>query len=172
MRDSRRKPVVAVIGAASASAEEQSLAEEVGRRLAEAGAVLACGGRGGVMEAACRGAQQAGGLTIGILPGIDPDEGNPYLSLALSTGLGQARNAVVILAAEAVIAVGGGYGTLSEIGHALKAGKPFVGLRTWEASRRGKGESEVPSAPTAQEAVERILEAIRNQRSLRETHDG
>ncbi len=171
MIGSLRKPIVAVIGAASASVEEQEIAEEVGRRLAEAGAVLACGGRGGVMEAACRGAHKAGGLTVGILPGTDPDEGNPYLSLALPTGLGQARNAVVILAAEAVIAIGGGHGTLSEIGHTLKAGRPFVGLRTWEANRRGSSDSEIPVAPTAQEAVERMLEAIKKQRSRRETHD-
>jgi uncharacterized protein (TIGR00725 family) len=152
---------VAVIGSATASAAEEAIAEEVGRRLAERGAIVICGGRSGVMQAACRGAHMAGGFTVGILPGTDSGEGNPYLSLALPTGLGQARNAVVVQASDAVIAVGGGAGTLSEIGHALKAGKPLVGLVTWEARRGGSGESEIQIADTAEEAVERTLEAIR-----------
>lgn len=124
------------------------------------------------MEAACRGAQQAGGLTVGILPGTDPDDGNPYLSLALPTGLGQARNAVVIQASEAVIAIGGGHGTLSEIGHALKGGKPLLGLSTWQASRGGPGESEIAIAQTPEEAVEQTLKAVRQRRSQRERHAG
>jgi uncharacterized protein (TIGR00725 family) len=164
-------PIIAVIGAASASEEEQELAEEVGRRLAESGAALICGGRGGVMEAACRGAHAAGGLTVGILPGTDPEAGNPYLSLALPTGLGQARNAVVVMAAEAVIAIGGGHGTLSEIGHALKAGRPFVGIRTWKANRSDSSRSEIPTARTPQEAVERMMEAVKRQPNRRQDHD-
>lgn len=165
-------PVVAVIGAGSASDSERAIAEEVGRRLAEKGAILVCGGRGGIMEAACRGARQAGGLTVGILPGTSPHEGNPYLSLAVPTGLGHARNAVIIEASEAVIAVAGGYGTLSEIGLALKIGKPLVGLLTWRASRAGSEASEIPVAMTAEEAVDRALEAVRGRRSQRTQHAG
>ena len=162
-----RPIVVAVIGAASATASEEALAEEVGRRLAEAGAVVVCGGRGGVMEAVCRGAQRAGGLTVGILPGSDSDEGNRHLSLALPTGLGHARNAVVVLASEAVIAIGGGYGTLSEIGLALKSGRPLVGLSTWKASREGIDVSEIEVVEKPEEAVRRSLEAATEQRQMK-----
>ena len=107
-------------------------AAEVGRLLAERGAVLVCGGRGGAMAAACRGAKEAGGLTVGILPGSDRSEANPFVDVVLPTGLGEARNALVVGAADVVIAVGGGYGTLSEIALALKAGKRVIGLGTWE----------------------------------------
>jgi uncharacterized protein (TIGR00725 family) len=100
--------------------------------VAERGAILVCGGLGGAMEAACRGAKQAGGTTVGILAGIDRSDANPYVDIALPTGLGQARNAVVVRAADVVIAVGGGYGTLSEIALALRRGKPVIGLATWE----------------------------------------
>ena len=165
-----RPIVVAVIGAASATVSQEALAEEVGRRLAEAGAVVVCGGRGGVMEAACRGAQRAGGLTVGILPGLDPDEGNRYLSLALPTGLRHARNAVVVLASEAVIAVGGGYGTLSEIGLALKSGRPLVGLSTWKASHESTDVSEIEVVETPEEAVRRSLEAANERRQMKRQH--
>ena len=107
-------------------------AAEVGRLLAERGAVLVCGGRGGAMEAACRGAKEAGGLTVGILPGSDRSEANPFVDVVVPTGLGEARNALVVGAADVVIAVGGGYGTLSEVALALKAGKRVIGLGTWE----------------------------------------
>ena len=106
-------------------------AAEVGRLLAERGAVLVCGGRGGAMEAACRGAKDAGGLTVGILPGSNRSEANPFVDVVLPTGLGEARNALVVGAAEVVIAIGGGYGTLSEIALALKTGKRVIGLGTW-----------------------------------------
>ncbi len=108
------------------------MAEEVGRLLARRGAVVVCGGLGGVMEAACRGARGEGGTTIGILPGLDRGAANPHVSVAVPTGLGEARNALVVRAADTLIAVGGAYGTLSEIALALKAGKPVVGLGTWE----------------------------------------
>jgi uncharacterized protein (TIGR00725 family) len=104
----------------------------VGRLLAERGATVVCGGLGGTMEAACRGARAGGGMTIGILPGLDRSAANPFVSVAVPTGLGEARNALVVRAADAVIALGGGYGTLSEIALALKAGKRVVGVRTWE----------------------------------------
>jgi uncharacterized protein (TIGR00725 family) len=104
----------------------------VGRALAERGAVVVCGGLGGVMEAACRGARAAGGLTVGILPGTDRTAANPFVEVAIQSGLGEARNALVVRAADALIAVGGGYGTLSEIALALKAGKRVVGLDSWD----------------------------------------
>ena len=104
----------------------------MGRLLAERGAVLVCGGLGGTMEAACRGAKQAGGTTVGLLPGGSRSEANRFVDVAIPTGLGEARNALVVRAADAVVAVGGGYGTLSEIALALRAGKRVVGLGTWE----------------------------------------
>jgi len=122
---------IAVIGAASCTAHEAALAEAVGRALARQGAVLICGGRGGVMEAACRGAKAEGGFTVGILPGVDAREANPYVDLPLPTGMGEGRNVLVVRAAQAVIAIGGRYGTLSEIALALKLGRPVVGLETW-----------------------------------------
>lgn len=131
MTTSARIPLIAVIGGGECSAEEAMLAEEIGRRLAQAGVGLVCGGRGGVMAAACRGAREAGGLTVGILPGTDPAEANPWVQIAIPTGLGEARNALVVGAGQAVIAIGGEYGTLSEIAFALKAGKRVAGLRTW-----------------------------------------
>ncbi len=104
----------------------------MGRLLARRGAVVVCGGLGGVMEAACRGASREGGTAVGILPGLDRGAANPFVSVAVATGLGEARNALVVRAADALIAVGGAYGTLSEIALALKAGKPVIGLGTWE----------------------------------------
>ena len=123
---------VAVVGPGDASAEQRSVAEAVGRELAARGAVLVSGGLGGAMEAACRGAREAGGRTVGILPGLDRSEANEFVDVAIPTGLGEARNALVVRAADALIAVGGGYGTLSEIALALKAGKRVVGLDSWD----------------------------------------
>ncbi|MDW8270509.1 MAG: TIGR00725 family protein [Anaerolineae bacterium] len=125
-------PLIAVIGGGECSAEEAALAEAVGRLLAQAGVGVVCGGRGGVMAAACRGARQAGGVTVGILPGTEPTEANPWVQIAIPTGLGEARNALVVGAGRGVIAIGGEYGTLSEIAFALKAGKRVAGLRTWD----------------------------------------
>jgi uncharacterized protein (TIGR00725 family) len=121
-----------VVGPGQATPEEAETAEAVGRELAARGAVLVCGGLGGAMEAACRGAKQGGGTTLGILPGEDRSAANPHLDVALATGLGEARNALVVRAADALIAVGGSYGTLSEIALGLKAGKPVIGLGGWE----------------------------------------
>lgn len=128
-------------------------AEQVGRELAARGAVLVCGGLGGVMEAACRGAKDAEGTTIGILPGSDRSAANRFVDVAIATGLGEARNALVVRAADAVIAIGGGYGTLSEIALALKAGKHVVGLGTWEID----GVEPAGSPDAAVEAVLRNL---------------
>jgi uncharacterized protein (TIGR00725 family) len=107
------------------------MAEAVGRGLAEAGATVVCGGLGGVMAAACRGAHAGGGLTVGILPGLDRAEANRWVDVAVPTGLGEARNVLVVRAADVVVAVGGGYGTLSEVAFALKTGTPVVGLHSW-----------------------------------------
>lgn len=104
----------------------------IGRELAARGVTVVCGGLGGVMEAACRGAKEGGGTTVGILPGTDRSAANPFVDVAIPTGLGEARNALVVRAADALVAVGGGYGTLSEVALALKAGKRVVGLRSWE----------------------------------------
>jgi uncharacterized protein (TIGR00725 family) len=123
---------VAVVGPGEASPDEIEAAERVGRELARRGAVVVCGGLGGVMEAACRGAKEEGGTTLGILPGVDRAAANPHVDVAVATGLGEARNALVVRAADALIAVGGAYGTLSEIALALKGGKRVVGVGTWE----------------------------------------
>lgn len=125
-------------------------AEAVGRGLAARGAVVVCGGLGGAMEAACRGAKEAGGMTVGLLPGLDRRDANPYVDVAVTTGLGEARNALVVRAADALIAVGGGYGTLSEIGLALRTGKRVVGLGTWEIDG-------IDPASSPEEAVEAVL---------------
>jgi uncharacterized protein (TIGR00725 family) len=121
---------IAVIGHAQATPDEYKAAYAAGRAIAGNGAVLVCGGLGGVMEAACRGAKEAGGTAVGILPGTDG--GNAYLDITISTGLGHARNVLVVLSADAVIAVGGSHGTLSEIAVALKTGRPVYGINTWD----------------------------------------
>jgi uncharacterized protein (TIGR00725 family) len=143
-----------VIGSAACGERLAALAREVGLEIARRGAVLVCGGRGGVMEAACRGAREAGGLTVGILPGTDRAEANPYVDVPIVTGLGEARNALVVRSADAVIAVSGGYGTLSEIGLALKMGRPVVGLGTWELSQAGQPVAAVVRAESPAQAVE------------------
>jgi uncharacterized protein (TIGR00725 family) len=125
-------PYVAVVGPGRASEEQARLAQEVGRRLGEAGAVVVCGGLGGVMEASCRGVKEGGGTTLGLLPGSDRAQANAYVDIAVATGLGEARNALVVRAADVLIAVAGEYGTLSEIALALKTGTPVVGLATWD----------------------------------------
>ncbi len=126
------RPYIAVIGTGEPDAETYELAREVGRLVAERGGTVVCGGRGGVMEAAARGAAEAGGVSIGILPDENRSAANPYLTYSVATGVGQARNLAVVCSAEAVVAVGGGYGTLSEIGLARKVGRPVVALRSWD----------------------------------------
>ena len=123
---------VAVVGPGESAPEHEAAAEQVGRLVASRGALLVCGGLGGVMEAACRGAREAGGTTIGLLPGTDREDANPFVDVAVPTGLGEARNALVVRAADALVAIGGGHGTLSEIALALRTGKPVIGLGTWE----------------------------------------
>ena len=148
---------VAVIGDGRCSADVAALAEAVGRELARRGAVLVCGGLGGVMEAACKGAKAAGGLTIGILPGTSRQDANPYVDVPIVTGMGEARNVLVVQSAQAVIAVSGEYGTLSEIAHALKLGIPVVGLHTWQLAKNAQERLAIVRAQTPQEAVERAV---------------
>lgn len=149
---------LAVVGSAVCDEAVAALAREVGREVARRGATLVCGGRGGVMEAACQGAKDGGGTTVGILPGTDRREANPYVDLPVVTGLGEARNAIVVRSADAVIAVSGGYGTLSEIGLALKMGRPVVGLGTWELHQEGRPVQAVIQAGTPAQAVELALD--------------
>ena len=151
------KRVVVVIGPGHPSRREYNLASDVGRLLAKRDVVVACGGLFGVMEAACLGAKEAGGTTIGILPGYSRAAANRYVDVALPTGLRDARNVLVATAGEAVIAVGGRLGTLSEIAIALKHGIPVVGLGTWKLDPEHLFEHRVPAAKTAEEAVETAM---------------
>lgn len=153
-----RQRLVSVIGGSVCSEAEAAIAVEVGRLLAEAGVAVVCGGRGGVMEAVCRGASEAGGLTVGILPGASSSEGNDYLAVALPSGLGEARNVLVVRAGEAVIAIGGGLGTLSEIALSLRLGKPVINLGSWSATSPAGESLLVQRAATAGEAVRLALE--------------
>lgn len=150
--------IVGVIGSGVCDAATYALAEEVGRRLAQAGAAVVCGGLGGVMEAACRGAKAAGGLTIGILPGPEAHHANPYVDIPIPTGLGEARNVIIVRTAQALVAVGGEYGTLSEIAFALKFGRPVVGVKTWQLAREGVPVPAIVEARTPKEAVRKALE--------------
>lgn len=151
------KKFIAVIGGGQCSKEEARLAEEVGRELARQGAVVICGGLGGVMEAACKGAHSEGGTTVGILPGESRQAANPYVSIPIATGIGYARNAAVVKSAQAVIAIGGSYGTLSEISHALQSGIPVIGLNTWSLSRNGQQDTSIITCQDPNDAVNKAL---------------
>ncbi len=157
-------PIIGVIGGATPTKEEIVTAEAVGHALAKAGAALICGGLGGVMEAACRGAKSAGGLCIGILPGTDRREANPFVDIPIVTGIRCARNVIITRTAQAVIAVGGSYGTLSEIAFALSFGTPVVGLGTWKVERDGHARAPIVYAAAPEEAVERALALARGKR--------
>ena len=149
-----------MVGSADADGELAGVAEQVGACLAARGAVVVCGGLGGVMEAACRGARNGGATTIAILPGGDRREASPSVEIAIATGLGEARNALVARAADAMIAVGGEYGTLSEIALALKYGTPVVGIATWELSQGGRAAGEIVCVASAGDAVDRALALV------------
>jgi len=148
------KRVVGVIGGRQADDETLARAERVGALLAQRGCVLVTGGLGGVMEAACRGARNAGGLTLGILPGAAVGEANAYVDVAVASGLGDARNALIANTAEGFVAIGGSWGTLSEIAFALSRGKPVVSLGSFSAGLP------VFTADTPEAAVERLLAAL------------
>jgi uncharacterized protein (TIGR00725 family) len=154
------KPLyLSVIGAGHCGAAELELAEQLGRLVAQEGATLVCGGLGGVMEAAARGAKAAGGTTIGILPGHDRSAANPYLDHVVTTGMGHARNLAVVSSGDAVIAVGGGYGTLSEIGLAAKIGRPVVILGGWRLEG-GDSTSQIAYASSAEQAIQLARQAL------------
>ena len=159
-----RKLTIAVIGGAKCTAQEAALAETVGRELAKRSTVLVCGGLTGVMEAACRGAAIESGITLGILPGENPADSNPYVQIPVATGMGHARNLAVVLSAHAVIAIDRDYGTLTEIGFALKAGIPVVGLRTWSLYRNGDEDRSIIKADDAVDAVEKAIALAKGQK--------
>ena len=140
------------------------MAEAVGRGLASRGVALVCGGLGGVMEAACRGARSAGGLTVGIQPGDDRRSANAHVDIPVVSGMGQARNAIVVKTAQAVIAIDGSYGTLSEIALALQNGIAVIGLGTWALSLRGRPDQSIVEARDADEAVEKAIAAAGKRR--------
>lgn len=149
-----RPPAVAVVGAGRCDRATEEIAEAVGAALGRAGAVLVCGGLGGVMAAACRGAAGAGGLTVGILPGDNAADANRWVRVAVPTGMGELRNGLVVRASDALVAVGGEYGTLSEVALALKIGRPVVGVATWTLVRPdGQPDAGIRTADDAQEAV-------------------
>jgi uncharacterized protein (TIGR00725 family) len=165
MSDERRRArQIAVIGSGGCGegTEAWRLAEEGGRRLAEVGVTVVCGGRGGVMEAAARGAANAGGDVIGILPWISTDDANPHCTQVVATGIGQARNLAVVASGEATIAIGGEWGTLSEIAHARNLGRTVIALRSWSVSGHDQmgGGPGIVSAETPEEAVAVALHAI------------
>jgi uncharacterized protein (TIGR00725 family) len=151
---------VTVIGASDCTAEETKLAEEVGRELAMRGATLICGGLEGVMEAACRGASSQDGITIGILPGNSRKDANRHVRIPIVTGMGYARNAIVAKSGQAVIAIGGSYGTLSEIAYALQSDIPVIGLGTWSLARGGAVDKSIIVAKNPVDAVEKALGLI------------
>lgn len=155
--------IIAVIGSSRpATTEHVELAEEVGRELAKRGIKVVCGGLTGVMEAVCRGAKAEGGLTIGILPGQSDKDANAYVDIPIVTGMRYSRNVIVVNTGQAVISIGGAYGTLSEIGHALGDGIPVIGLKTWNLSRNGDGQpvdGAIIQATSPVDAVEKAVAA-------------
>jgi uncharacterized protein (TIGR00725 family) len=161
---SKRKRQIAVIGSSGVELDSETgrLAEEVGRLLAEAGVTLVCGGMGGVMESACRGASEAGGEAIGIVPGHEVEEANEFCTHVVATGIGYARNLAVVSSGEVVIAIGGEWGTLSEIGHARAIDRTVIALRSWTLSGRERmeGAPGVLLADSPREAVDLALDSL------------
>lgn len=149
----KSKKIIAVIGGRDCTETQYQLARDVGRLIAESGAILVCGGRTGIMEAACRGAVEAGGITVGILPGDDNRDANEWVTIPIATGIGLARNAVIIRSASAAIAIGGSYGTLSEIAYCKQFGVPVFGIQSWDIEG-------IPRVESAEEAVRLALNAV------------
>lgn len=157
-----RPPLIAVCGTSRDEPGPMREAEAVGRLLAQRGATVVCGGRGGVMAAVARGVRDGGGMCVGVLPGDDPDDANADIALALPTGLGEMRNALIARSCRAMIAIGGGYGTLSEIGFALRLAKPVAGLRTWDIRRADddRPDPAIHCADSPEEAVDWVLARV------------
>ncbi len=151
---SKRSKVIAVIGGREASEYQLELASAVGRGIAKKGAVLLCGGMGGIMEAACKGAKEAGGVTIGIIPGSNRNEANDYVDFSIATGIGIARNAILMHTCDGAVAIGGKYGTLSEMAYAGQLDKPLVSLDSWVFDEK------VISAKTAEQALQFLFQMI------------
>ena len=162
---------ISIVGEAGSTPEIAALAEEVGAELGRRGITLVCGGGRGVMEAVCRGAKSEGGTTVGILPSSDPSAANRWVDVTIPTGLGQARNVIIARSGGAVIAIGGRYGTLTEIAHALKGGIPVIGLNTWTLARRGAVDTSIIVATDAKDAVEKAVEAAGQPRRTDITND-
>ncbi len=155
MEGGRIKGQIGVIGGGECPPDLYEIAQEVGGEIAKRGFSLVCGGLSGVMEAACRGAKEVGGITIGILPASDRRDANPYVDIVIPTGLGHARNIIVVHASDALVAIDGGAGTLSEIAIALKVGKPIVGIRTWELEGR------LPMVDGGREAITTLVNMLK-----------
>ncbi len=153
----QRPIIIAVIGGSNAAQKDLDAAYQVGLELAKRGAIVLCGGMTGLMEAVCKGAKEAGGTTVGILPGNNVEDANDYIDIAIPTGLGYARNAIVAGSGRAIIAIDGAYGTLSEIGHGLGDGTPIVGLNTWRLIIDGKEDTTIERANNPLDAVEKAL---------------
>jgi len=153
--------MIAVIGGSNCCQKYEEMAQEVGMEIAKCGAILVCGGLDGVMQAACKGATEAGGLTVGILPGDDREAANEYVQIPILTGMGYARNAIVARCAQSAIAIDGSYGTLSEIGHALQFKIPVIGLHTWSFSVDGKKDKSIIQAHDPKDAVEKAIAAAK-----------
>jgi len=151
---SGRRKVIGLIGASSCPQKVAEIAEKVGEEIARRGAVLICGGLGGVMEAGCRGAKKEGGTTVGVIPYREVDRANDYVDVVIATGMGEARNAIIINSSDGLIAISGKYGTLSEIAFALKSGKPIVGISTWDIDER------IQKVDNPVKAVDSILEKL------------
>ncbi len=167
LMSNQRPLIIAVIGGGDPPPRAMELAEEVGRELASRGAMVVCGGMRGVMEAVCRGAKAAGGTTIGILPGNEPVTANDFIDIPIMTGMGYARNVIVVKTGRAAIAIDGAYGTLSEIGHALGDGIPVIGLETWQLPHRSDLPLNLVHADTPKDAAEKAI-ALAHERDARE----
>jgi uncharacterized protein (TIGR00725 family) len=154
---------ISVIGGARDEDDVLDDAEQVGKRIAEAGAVLVCGGRTGVMEASSRGASEAGGTVLGVLPTTDHADANPYVTHVIATGVGQARNLAVVASGDAVIAIGGEWGTLSEIALARRLGRPVVAIQSWILRNRAGTDLGIVEAETPEQAVEAAVAAARDE---------
>ena len=151
-----------MIGASKCGKDIYKLAYDVGREIAKRKAILICGGLGGVMDASAKGAKEAGGMTVGILPGNTRIGASKYLNVSLPTGMGEARNVLVVKAADVVIAIGGEYGTLSEIAHALKMNKPVIGLKTWDIGKDDFGVSRIIKVDDPISAVEKAYKLVKS----------
>ncbi|TET53574.1 MAG: TIGR00725 family protein [Actinobacteria bacterium] len=150
---------IAVVGSSEPDPQNEKIAYELGKLIAKNGATLICGGLGGIMNAAAKGVNEAGGTSIGILPSDSRSNSSEYLTFALSTGLGEARNTVIAKSADVMIAIGGEFGTLSEISFALKAMKPVIGINTWHLSKNDKEAEAIARAKDAQDAIDLAIEA-------------